>query len=297
MVLGKTPLLGIPVELRRMIYGYLFASSPIRPYLELGYGENCNRQAPNVLLVNRQIRAEASDVFFNEGRFVIEISERRMAFLSSLTNAQNYTFFEAPKNIRKIKHVSIELYLDVKNPGDELASPHRQTSWIHDNMRNICQALFANSILKTLEVSCWYYNPVPNRLSCSWGAQLDTAIPLFFQYPIAFEEFAGPLSWIRIHGEVDFKEIRDFGAANDTLSRLKNAVQTGTIATGPSELDMMWLQLKQELSDYQLEKMSLCDRVPLWFCLMAVNEGRQELFEMYKPMAVAAVMRCCQPDE
>lgn len=97
-----------------MIFGFLFASNPIRPCQNMGYGDFCNQQDTNILLVNHQIRAEALDVLFKEGTFVTEISEWRVAFLSSLTNMQNLEVFKAPKCAQKIRNTIIEIYMDIE---------------------------------------------------------------------------------------------------------------------------------------------------------------------------------------
>ena len=113
-----------------------------------------------MLLVNHQIRTEASDVFYNEGRIVVEISERRLAFLSSVTDTQNYALFKTPKMTPKIKHVIVEICVDVTNTDARSAHLNDQLPWIPDNMRSFCHALSMKSILRTLEVTCWHYNTI-----------------------------------------------------------------------------------------------------------------------------------------
>ena len=160
MAIGKSPFPELPLEIRRLIYGFLFASSPIIPYQEIGYSNNRDRQALNIILVNHQIRTDVSDVFYSEGRLVVEISERRLDFLSLLISTQNYSHFRAPKSTHQVKHVIIEVYIDIKTPDSGSANLRHQAPWILDNMRSICHALSTNSILQTLELGFWHYNTI-----------------------------------------------------------------------------------------------------------------------------------------
>lgn len=142
-----------------MIFGFLFASNPIRPCQNMGYGDFCNQQDTNILLVNHQIHAEALDILFKEGTFVTEISEWRVAFLSSLTNTQNLEVVKAPKCAQKIRNVIIKIYMDIETngPGAPKRANHiDQITQIHENMRSVCHALSMNGELRTLEVSCWH---------------------------------------------------------------------------------------------------------------------------------------------
>ncbi len=76
MALEKTPLLAVPTEIRLMIYGFLFASIPIRPFQNISCGGTSNQQATNILLVSHQIRSEALGILFDEGKFVVELSNQ-----------------------------------------------------------------------------------------------------------------------------------------------------------------------------------------------------------------------------
>ena len=121
--------------------------------------------------------------------------------------------------------------------------------------------------------------------------------PSFFRYSTAFEEVARPLSWLRASGEVDFKELCENDGVDDTLPRLKNTILSGTPAIGPSELDMMWLQLKQQLSGYRFESYRPRHEGPIWFCMVAANAGFQAAFGTHKLEALDAVKDCSQLDK
>lgn len=110
----------IPTEIRFMIFGFCFASSPIRPCQNIDY---CNQQDTNILLVNHHIRAEALEMFLEEGRFVIEISDWRVAFLTSLTNMQNSEVFKASICVEKIRNVIIKIYMDIET--EDFRVPNR----------------------------------------------------------------------------------------------------------------------------------------------------------------------------
>jgi len=128
------------------------------------------------------------DVFFRGGRFVIEISEWRVGFSSSLINTQNLEVFEAPNCTKKIRDVNIEIYIEKETGDSGTPNPTDQVTWNHENMHSICHALSTNNILRTLEVSYWHYTSDFGKSIYSVGILEDMAIPSFFQYSRSFEK-------------------------------------------------------------------------------------------------------------
>lgn len=170
------------------------------------------------------------------------------AFLSSLTNTKEFAFFKTPKGIKKIKNIIIEVYMEVKAPNTTSWQYYFEGFWILDNMRSVCHALSTNSVLQTLEVSFWHYYSTIDWWKHSRGGPQDTAIPSFFQYSTSFNNFAGPLSWLRVSRKVDFKENQEFHGLNDALENLKTIILSGTPAKSPSKLEMMWIGLENQLT-------------------------------------------------
>ncbi len=285
----KPPLLSIPPEIRLIIYGFVFASSRIRPCQNVDHGYACNQQAPNILLVNHQIRAEALPIFFTEGTFVIEVSELQIAFLSSLTSTQKFDFFKAPKWVKKIRNIIIEIYMDVNGQNFGAGNMVDQIDWIHDNMRSVCYALSSNTVLRNLEVSCWRYNSVSNRSTYLSGRPQYIAIPSLLQFTATFMRVAGPLTWLRVSCQVDLNQKEEMGGMNDSLECLKEIIESDTPAEGPSELEMMLFELKEWMNEYRPDmemRFAELRGVPLELCLLAANAGDKLAFERNKQLAM-----------
>ena len=277
-----------------MIYGFLFASSLIRPFHNICCGDTRTQQVTNILLVNHQIRSEALGILFDKGKFVVELSNQQMALLSTLTNTQDFAFFKAPKSIKKIKNIIVEVYMEVEAPSTTSWYHYVQALFILDNMRSVCYALSANSVLQSLEVSFWHYHSTIDWSRHSCGTPQETAIPSFFQYSASFNDFAGPISWLRVSREVDFKEKQEFYGLNDALESLKTIILSGTPAKCPSQLEMMWIGLKNKLTDYDLRGMNGEEKFPLCMCMWASSTGSEDRFVVAQTRTMEMIRKHAQ---
>ena len=285
------PLLKLPTEIRLKIYGFLFASSPIRPCQARSNGSLCNQHLTNILAVNRPIHAEALDVFLKEANFVIEISERHVAFLSSMTNTQRFDIFQPPKFIKTIRNVHIEVYMDVMIPNAGYENHKHQLGWILDNIRNVCYALSTNNVLKNLEVSWWHYNLVLSWWDQPRSPQQDMVIPSFFQYSTSFADVARPLIWLSVSGKVDLKAKRAFHRVSGLVEGFQIFMKSRTPAKDPSKLEMDWLELKNWLNDHHFDTTTTWIQHPLKRCLWATNAGDEATFNNCKDFIVDITTR------
>ena len=82
-------LLRLPAELRTLIFRHVLISEIIRPVHE-AIAIEPKRCRFSLLFVNRQTYKEASYILYSEGQFVIEVSEKKISFLSpyQLSHAQ-----------------------------------------------------------------------------------------------------------------------------------------------------------------------------------------------------------------
>ena len=83
-------MLRLPAELRTLIFRYILTSEIIRPFHEAIAIEPKHRRF-SLLFVNRQTYEEASYILYSERQFVIEVSVKKISFLSPyhLSHAQS----------------------------------------------------------------------------------------------------------------------------------------------------------------------------------------------------------------
>jgi hypothetical protein len=172
-------LLKLPVELRMQIFGYLLPDKPVNAWLDAPLRLDRQRCSWELLLVNKQIHAEASDILYGSQPYTMSLGRDNLVLCGGVyshdkSDWPSIMIYNPPREgrngvlppmLHKIRHLRLQICL--VNPG----RPQRYHNWeesidlydLRDSAQSLVHSLQQGNSLKSLSIVL-----ITHKTSQSW---------------------------------------------------------------------------------------------------------------------------------